>query len=220
MTTRTRVTLSTKTTMLLLLCIAMLFIASPPIWATDITFSGGYTKVSMQEGNKRVELSQGAAITAGKLSIEAQRIDLYGSDYRYVNCTGKVLAKDEERLIELQCPTLFYDRETGEIVSDGWVEIQDESNDATLSGARLEYDTESSLIRMSMMARVVKTTDDGLMVCRADSIEFDNEGQTVSLKGNASIVWNGNVYKAAVISVDLTDNSITMEGSISGEVNG
>lgn len=210
----------TKAAMAFLFTICLLFIPNMQLGASSITFTGGYTKVSMQEGNRKVNLSQGATITADSLSIEAQEIELYGADYRYVNCKGKVVAKDEGRGISLQCPGLFYDRESGEIVSDGWVEIQDETNDATLSGARLEYDTQSTLIKVQMMARVVKSTDDGLMVCRADSIEFDNAGQTVTLKGNASIDWNGNVYKASVMVVDLTDYGITMEGSISGEVNG
>lgn len=209
-----------RKTMLYFLMICMFFMCTTPLYASDITFSGGYTKVSMQEGNKSVSLSGGALVSANGLSISAQEIKLYGTDYRYVDCTGKVVAVDSERGITLQCPGLFYDRQTGEIVSDGWIEVQDETNNATISGARFEYDTNSTLIKVQMMARVVKNTDNGPMVCRADSIEFDNSNQTVKLKGNATIRWNGNVYKAAVITVDLNDYGITMEGSISGEVNG
>lgn len=209
-----------KATIAQILIVCVFSICTVPLYASEISFSGGYTKVSMQEGNKSVSLSGGASITADGLSISAQEIKLYGTDYRYVDCFGKVSAVDSERGISLQCPNLFYDRQTGEIVSDGWIEVQDETNDATLSGARLEYDTNSTLIKVQMMARVVKNTNDGPMVCRADSIEFDNANQTVKLKGNATISWNGNVYKAAVITVDLSDYGITMEGSISGEVNG
>ncbi len=193
---------------------------SPVQTASEIKFSGGYTKVSMQENNRAVSLSGGANVTANNLVISAQTIELYGKDFRYVNCTGKVNVADHLRGITLQCPSLFYDRETGEIVSDGWIEIQDEQNDATLSGARFEYDTQSTLIKIQMMARVVKNTDDGPMICRADSIEFDNSKQIVTLKGSARINWNGSVYNASVITVDLTSYEITMEGSISGEVNG
>jgi len=214
--------ISTKVSLLKTATLALFFliVLTKPLFASNITFSGGYTKVSMQENNRSVSLSGGATVTADSLSINAQEIELYGKDYRYVSCTGKVNATDNERGITLQCPGLFYDRETGEIISDGWVEIQDETNDATLSGARFEYDLNSTLIKIQMMAKVVKNTDDGLMICRADSIEFDNESQLVTLKGNAQIIWNGNTYKAAVITVDLNDFGITMEGSISGEVNG
>lgn len=188
--------------------------------SSDIKFSGGYTKVNMQEDNRTVSLSGGANVSANDISINAQTIELYGKNFRYVNCSGKVNVVDNSRDITLQCPSLFYDRETGEIISDGWIEIQDEQNDATLSGARFEYDTQSTLIRIQMMARVVKNTDNGPMICRADTIEFDNSKQLVTLKGSARINWNGSVYNASVITVDLTSYEITMEGSISGEVNG
>ena len=190
------------------------------VFASDISFSGGYTKVNLQENNKSVSLSGGAKVVADGLTIEAQEIELYGADYKYVSCTGSVVVQDEERGISLQCPSLSYDREKEQIVSDGWIEIEDTQNEANLSGAWFEYDTKSTLMKLQMMAKIVKVTEDGLMTCQADSIEFNNETQIVTLKGNAQIEWNGSTYKAAMIIVDLSDNSITMHGSITGEVNG
>ena len=99
-----------RKTMLCFLMICMFYLCILPLYASDITFSGGYTKVSMQEGNRSVSLSGGAAVSANGLSISAQEIKLYGTDYRYVDCTGKVSAVDSERGITLQCPGLFYDR--------------------------------------------------------------------------------------------------------------
>ena len=58
------------------------------------------------------------------------------------------------------------------------------------------------------------------MVCRADSIEYDGEANTVSLKGNASVSWNNDTYKAAMIVVDLNTNAISLYGTITGEFNG
>lgn len=190
------------------------------VYASSISFSGGYTKVNLQEGSKSVSLSGGANVTADGLTIKADEIELYGADYKYVRCTGNVEVSDNQRGISLTCTSLSFDRESGKIVSDGWIEIDDTKNEAILSGAWFEYDTESTLIKMQMMAKIVKVTDDGLMTCQADSIEFDNETQTVTLKGNAEVQWNGNTYKASLIIVDLNDNGITMHGSITGEVNG
>ena len=190
------------------------------VFASNVTFSGGYTKVNLQEGNKFVSLSGGANISADGLVIEADEIELYGEDYKYVSCTGNVTVKDDERGLSLQCPSLSYNREEEKIVSDGWIEIEDTENEATLSGAWFEYDTKSTLLKLQMMAKIVKVTEDGLMTCNADSIEFNNETQTVTLKGNAKVQWNGNTYQAALIIVDLENNGITMHGSIIGEVNG
>lgn len=190
------------------------------VYASNISFSGGYTKVNLQEGNKSVSLSGGANVSADGLTIKANEIELYGTDYKYVNCNGNVEVTDEERGISLTCPSLSFDRESGKIVSDGWIEIEDTKNEATLSGAWFEYDTNTTLIKMQMMAKIVKVTDDGLMTCQADSIEFNNETQTITLKGNAQIQWNDNTYKATLIIVNLEDYGITMHGSITGEVNG
>ncbi len=190
------------------------------VYASNISFSGGHTKVSLQESNKSVSLSKGAQVTADGLSLKADEIELYGEDYKYLSCSGNVEVSDAERGISLTCPSLSFDRESGKIISDGWIEIQDTKNEATLSGAWFEYNTETTLIKMQMMAKIVKVTDDGLMTCQADSIEFNNENQKVTLKGNAQILWNGNTYKAALIIVDLKDYAITMQGSITGEVNG
>jgi lipopolysaccharide export system protein LptA len=190
------------------------------VFASNVTFSGGYTKVNLQEGNKSVSLTGGANISADGLIIQADEIELYGADYKYVSCKGNVKVKDEERGIALTCPSLSFDREEEKIISDGWIEIQDTKNEATLSGAWFEYNTKSTLMKIQMMAKIVKVTDDGLMTCNADSIEFNNETQTVTLKGNAKIEWNGNTYSAALIIVDLENNGITMHGSITGEVNG
>ena len=190
------------------------------VYASNINFSGGRTKVNLQEENRSVSLSEGAKVSADGLTITADAIELYGTDYKYVKCTGNVAVSDEERKISLSCPSLSFDRESGKIMSDGWIEIQDTKNEATLSGAWFEYDINTTLIKMQMMAKVVKVTDDGLMTCQADSIEFNNEAQTITLKGNAQIQWNENTYKAALIIVDLKDYGITMHGSITGEVNG
>ncbi len=190
------------------------------VFASNITFSGGYTKVNLQEGNRSVSLTGGAKVAADGLAIEADEIELYGTDYQYVSCKGNVIVKDEERGLSLQCPSLSFNREDEKIISDGWIEIQDTQNEATLSGAWFEYNTKSTLMKLQMMAKIVKVTDDGLMTCNADSIEFNNETQTVTLKGNAKIEWNGNTYSAAMIIVDLENNGITMHGSITGEVNG
>lgn len=203
-----------------LIVFLMLVLNGAIVYASNISFSGGYTKVNLQEGNKSVSLSGGANVTADGLTIKANTIELYGTDYKYVSCNGDVEVCDSERGISLTCPSLSFDRESGKIVSDGWIEIEDTTNEATLSGAWFEYDTKTTLIKLQMMAKIVKVTDDGLMTCQADSIEFNNETQTVTLKGNAEVKWNGNTYKASLIIVDLNNNGITMHGSITGEVNG
>lgn len=195
--------------MLIPLCVA----------SAAISFSGGYTRVNLQEGNKSVTLSGGANVSTDKVQITSDSIELYGTDYRYVSCTGNVQANESSRGITLKSPSIFYDRTTEILTADGWIEIQDTKNQAALSGAWFRYDMKSSVMKLQMMAKVLKVTDDGLMVCHADSIEFDNDKQSLTLKGNANVSWNGDTYKASMIIVNLETNEISLHGSISGEVN-
>ena len=188
--------------------------------ASEITFSGGYTKIDMQQGNRRVILSGGAHVSTETVDLVSDSIELYGENYRFVTCTGNVSATEAERGISFTTPAMVYDREEGTVRSDGWIEIQDTQNEVALSGAWFEYDMDRRFMKLQMMAKILKVTDEGLMVCRADSIEYDGEANTVALKGNATVSWNNDTYKAAMIIVDLNTNGISLYGTISGEFNG
>ena len=191
-----------------------------PLFASAITFSGGHTSISLQEGNRTVTLTDGAVVDTDEVQLKADSVEIYGENYRYVVCTGNVVAKEKESKISFRSPSVFYDRIRGIVSSDSWIEIQDTENQAALSGAWFEYDMEKSLMKLKMMARIIKVTDEGLMVCRADLIEYDGKKNTVTLKGNATVVYKGDSYRAAIITVNLDTDEISLFGTVSGEFNG
>ena len=190
------------------------------LWASEISFSGGYTKVSMQQGNKSVTLSGGAEVKTDQVDLSADSMKLYGENYRYVTCTGNVKATEHENGISFNSPDIFYDRETGVVRSDSWIEIQDNKNQCSLSGAWFEYNMKTSIMKLQIMARIIKIAEEKLMVCRADDIEYNGKENTVILRGNATVTWKDDTYKAAMIIVDLNTNDISLYGTISGAFNG
>ncbi|MCQ2397930.1 MAG: hypothetical protein MJ052_01330 [Sphaerochaetaceae bacterium] len=190
------------------------------IYAEDITFSGGFTTVSLKDGNREVILSGGAQATTDDVKLNAKTLRLYGEDYCFVECTGDVKVVEEKRSITMTCPSLFYNRSADMIISDGWIEIDDTEHEVKLSGSWLEYNMDTSVMILQMQASVQKNTDSGLMTCSADSIEFNNDEQTVILKGSAKVVWGDDNYNAAMIVVDLDTEDVALHGSVSGEVNG
>ncbi len=198
--------------------IAILALASC-LWASEISFSGGYTKVSMQQDNKSVTLSGGASVKTDQVDLEADSMKLYGENYRYVTCTGNVKATEHENGISFNSPDIFYDRETGVVRSDSWIEIQDNKNQASLSGAWFEYNMKTSIMKLQIMARIIKIAEEKLMVCRADDIEYNGKENMVILRGNAAVEWKDDTYKAAMIVVDLNTNDISLYGTISGAFN-
>ena len=203
-----------------MLALAMTVICTLPLAASSLEFSGGHTTVTTQQGSKHIVLSGGARVATDDMELTSDSIELYGDNYTFVFCTGNVKADEKENGISFSSPNLFYDRTTGKISSDSWIEIQDTSNQAALSGGWFEYDIEKNSMVLQLMAKIIKVTDEGLMVCRADRIEYDGKENTVTLKGNASVSWNEDNYSAAMIVVDLTDNGIRMYGTISGAFNG
>lgn len=202
-----------------ILAIALLLLCARGFCA-DITFKGGYSSVSLQDGNHRVTLSNGARVETDDFSIVSDKIELYGDNYRYVQCTGNVIIIQKDKDIELKCTNLVFDRDLEILTINGWVEVDDREHEAKLSGAWLEYNTETNIMKIQMRAKIEKNTDDGLLSANADSIEFDNENQTLVLKGSSTVLWDGNNYSASVMMVDIEDKEITLYDSITGEING
>ena len=190
------------------------------VFATNINFSGGYTKVSLQDGNHTVTLSDPANVSCDDVAITAEKIELYGTDYNFVKCSGNVVVSEEKRGIQMSCPMLMYNREAEELLSDGWIEIDDTEHAVKLSGAWLDYNKSEGTMLLQMQATIEKDTDDGLMSCSADSVEYNSDNQTVTLKGSAKVIWGDDSYNASIITVNLDTEEVVLHGSISGEVNG
>lgn len=203
----------------LIFTILVLF-AAIGLSAEPITFSGGTTKVSLQDGDHRVNLSGGANVQTEKVTLSSDSVELYGEDYSYVDCTGSVKVTEKERNISISCANLFYNRTENMLISDGWIEIDDPEHEATLSGSWFEYNTDTSVMKLQMQARIRKNTDSGMLVCSSDSIEYNADEQTLILKGSAVVTWGDDTYKASMIVVDIDTEDISLHGSISGEVNG
>ena len=201
----------------LVLLLAMLL---TPLFADEIRFSGGYTRVSLQEGNRSVELSGGAKASTDSIEIEADRILLYGPDYRYTDCTGNITAREKEHSLEIRATSLFYDREEESLLSNGWIEINDTENEAVISCSWFEYDINSRIMILQMKATIEKVTDRGTLKCSADSIEYNADLQTLSLRGNADVTWGSDSYRASYITVNIDTEEVVLQGSITGEING
>lgn len=195
-------------------CLSMGLLAEP------LTFSGGYTQVVRSASGQRIVLGEGAAVDSGNLTLSAQAIELYGEDYSMVKATGSVSVYEKDRQISLQCPSVFYDRTSGLLTADGWIEIQDTRNEAVLSGAYMEFNVTSGLLLLQMQASMHKATSKGLLKCEAQSISYDSEKRTLVLSGSAVLEWDKDIYQASMIRIDIDKEEIQMDGWVTGTVNG
>ncbi len=197
-------------TLLFLCCFTQLFAAQP------ISFSGGYTRAVMREGQETILLSQGAVVEAGSIQFEAQSIELIGPEARYITAQGNVQIIDKEQQIMINSTSLSYDREMEQLLVDGWVEVQDLKHEILASGAYLSYSRNLGLMKLQISAKLLRHTESGPMVCRADSIEYDRNNQQLLLIGNSEIQWKSDVYRSAITTVNLQTDEIIMEGAIEG----
>ena len=191
-----------------------------PLLSEDITFSGGYTRMKMQEGFETITLGNSAVVKVGSLTLHSDDMELSGKDFRYISCSGNVSVTDPERGISLITKNLFFDRIEEIIIVDSWVELQDTTNEVSASAGRLEFKLKKGEILLQIQVRLLKHTDDGAMICRADSIQFNRDKELLNLRGNANIIWNPDTYEAQTITVNLKTEEIKMDGSIKGTIHG
>ncbi|MFA6844474.1 MAG: LptA/OstA family protein [Sphaerochaetaceae bacterium] len=199
---------------------ALLCLLSPSLFAEDITFSGGYTKMNRTEGNKEIILSGGASVQMGSLSLSAQNIILSQEEYSQIQCDDTVKVSDNEKGIKVQSSSISYNRNTKMLLISSWVELEDIQNEISASGGSLRYDMDKGTMVMESYVRLLRATSKGLMLCRCDVLSYDRTNKTLQLSGNASINWDGDLYQAHVINVNLEKEEIVMEGAIQGQVHG
>lgn len=198
----------------------LLLLISPAAAEDQITFSGNESSIVLRDGRENVVLSSGASVSVGSLTISADRITLSGSGWTRVECSGGASIEDEERGISISTSSVFYDRSTERILISTWFEIEDTANGVSATGAYLEYDLSDEKLQLDKSVTLLKDTDSGIMRCRAESVAFSREANSLELRGDAAVYWDGDEYGAEVIRVDLNTDSITLEGRIRGNING
>lgn len=188
--------------------------------AEPIAFKGGYTRAVMKEGRETILLSQGASVSSGSIHFEGQTIELIGPDARYLVGNGAVKISDTENNITINSTGISYDRESEQLLVDGWVEVQDLNHEIIATGAYLSYNRGEGVLIIQIAAKLLHHTDSGPMVCRADTIEFHRETKKLFLIGNSVVEWKGDIYQGSATTIDLESEEIEMEGSVKGTVHG
>ena len=126
--------------------------------AEPISFKGGYTRAVMREGRETIMLTQGAMVSTGSIDFQAQSIELIGPNARYMVGTGSVTITDAENNIIITCTSISFDRETEQLLVDGWVEIQDLENEVIASGAYLSYNRNEGTRKLQIAAKLLRHT--------------------------------------------------------------
>jgi lipopolysaccharide export system protein LptA len=182
--------------------------------AESVSFSADSVQSSLAKGKERTILEGRAKAKTGSVSIEADRIELFGKDFAYLQCSGKVIVVDTERQIRLESPSLYYDRDRKLARTQGPSVLQDDRNKLVLKAEWIENDGGNEVTLAQVAVRILKDK----LACRAEYALYRRKDNELELTGAPSAYKDGDEYKAARILVNTETEDIRLEGAVSGSV--
>ena len=190
------------------------------LFSASISFSGGKSTLIMREGEKSVSLTEGAEVISGSMKITASSITLSGEDWKEIESRGKIEITDSERGISIKTSILWFDRIDEILVISSFFELDDIPDQLYAQAGSLRYDMKNEKLEMGMQVTLMKVADGEVMKCSSESVAFDRNSGLLSLLGGARVEWKGDSYEAEMITVDTSDNTISLSGRIKGTING
>jgi lipopolysaccharide export system protein LptA len=196
------------------LALAAFLAAAAPLSGDSISFSADSVQSTLAKGKERTILSGRAGVRTGSLSISADRIELFGDDFRYLDCYGSVRVIDGDQSLRLETARLYYDRTKKLARAQGPSALQDEKNELVLKAEWIENDGEAEVTVAQVAVRIVK----GKISTRSEYAVYRRKDKALELTGSPSAYRDGDNYKAARITVNIETEDIKLEGSVSGSV--
>lgn len=184
----------------------------------EFRFQGDSTTIRIQDNKRRTILSGNARIETGTLTISADTIELYGPDFRYLDCTGNVELEDREKELTIQTSDLFYDRKEDFSRIRGYTELLDRKNELSARCYYLEQEGESGEVLLQVAVRIDTVSDGEAVVCRSQMANYNRNRKELELLGVPVVDWKGDEYRADRIVINTEEDTIRMSGSVSGSL--
>jgi lipopolysaccharide export system protein LptA len=198
-----------------LFCIFCFLIHCIFIFSDSISFSGNNLKTILAKGKEKTILTGNAVLTSEDNHIQADTIELYGEDFTFVLCSGKVRVINKKKEIDVSSDRLFYNRKEKMTRFQGNVVMEDKKNETIVKGGYLENWEDDELVIIQTGVRILKKD----MVCRAEFAKYYRKEEQLELSGLPRVIWKGDEYRALKIYVNLNNDEIRLEGNVSGAVN-
>jgi lipopolysaccharide export system protein LptA len=192
----------------------LFFFVGPTLLAQTFSFQGDSMETVLAKGKERTVLTGNAEVHTEDNLIRADRIELYGEDFRYVSCEGNVRIVNEQKGIDVTCQQLFYNRQEKVVRVRGKVVMLDKKNEVVVKGGFLENFEDSDETVVQIGVRILKED----LVCRAEYARYQRGEDKLELSGMPVVNWKGDEYRALKIYIDLGTDTIRLEGDIRGKV--
>jgi lipopolysaccharide export system protein LptA len=182
--------------------------------ADTFTFRADSMTGSRASGKEITILTGNAEVRSDNLLLRAGRIEIQGDDNQFIDCTGDVWGREEDKDIYFQTDRLRYDRKLKIVRLEGNSSLEDKKNELVARGRFIEYDDEAEVTVFQISVRLFK--DD--MVCRSEHAVYRRTEKLLELSGFPVVYKKDDEFRADRIRVDLDTDDVTMEGVVSGSI--
>jgi lipopolysaccharide export system protein LptA len=192
------------------------FLFCAALYANADTFSFKADKMSGTKalGKETTILTGNAEVRSDSMLLRATRIEIQGDNNQFIDCTGEVWGREEEKDILFQTDRLRYDRKLKVARLEGNSTLEDKKNEIVAKGNFIEYDDQAEVTVFQISVRLFK--DD--MVCRSEYAVYRRNEKLLDLSGFPVVFKKDDEFRADRIRVDLDTDDVSMEGAVSGTI--
>jgi lipopolysaccharide export system protein LptA len=201
-----------------LLVSCLLFAAFAPLHADTFTFKADRMSGGRASGSEITILQGNAQVQSGTLFIQAERIEISGSDNQFVTCRGGVSGYDTERGITFTTDLLNYDRELKIAKLEGDSKLKDTENNIEAEARFIEYDQESEVALLQVAVRLFRESEDSRLECMANYAVYSRTDKMLNLSGFPLVYRGESEFRADRIQVNVETENVQMEGGVSGSI--
>ncbi|MCL2382553.1 MAG: hypothetical protein FWC64_13355 [Treponema sp.] len=197
------------------LFLAIFLMASAvPLMGSTFSFRADSMSGGRATGREITVLTGNAEVLADNFLLRADRIEIHGSDNRFIEGVGNVEGHELEKDIFFRTDRLRYDRTLRIARLEGNSTLEDRQNEVVARARFIEFDDMNEIAVLQVSVRLFSED----LVCRADYAVYNRIEQTLLLSGFPVVHRDGDEFRADRIMVDLNTNDIVMEGDVRGSI--
>ena len=192
----------------------LILLCAIPLGADTFSFRADRMSGGKATGREITVLSGNAEVRSDKLLLQADRIEIQGSDNRFIDCSGSVRGIEEEKNILFQTDRLRYDRTLKIARLEGNSTLEDRKNELVARARFIEYDDQNEIAVIQISVRLFKDN----LVCRSEYAVYRRRDKTLALSGFPVVYKKEDEFRADRIRVDIDTDDVVMEGDVKGSI--
>ena len=198
----------------IILVLLVLAVTTAAVEKKTIEFSADRMSGTSGKKNGTTGLEGNAKVTIETLEITGDRIDLSGTEFRYVEASGNVKGIDAEKGFSFSADFLSYDRDTEVASFRGNAKLLDTKNEVETSAGMIIYNQQTEIAFLQIDVNLKRRE----IVCTSSFATYRRSLSLLDLSGNPLVIRDGDEFRADRISVNLETEHITLDGSVSGSI--